>query len=180
LSSNGFNNEVENNIQDEKGDIVKKKKEGIFKRWFGKKKKKKNTKDEDVIDENDSNTNSADNNNDKEVSKKTSSSHQQKKQKVTLKSKKIYALQSISHRYNKVKGIDSKAKQFVAYKNTLLVACNTGVYQITNNISSPILKDTYVNYIFRSKTDNNKFYFATNDGILNATFKNNNGLLKIN
>ncbi|PCI97284.1 MAG: hypothetical protein COB15_08150 [Flavobacteriales bacterium] len=80
--------------------------------------------------------------------------------------KKMYALQSISHKYTKILGIEGKAKQFLHYKDILLVAANTGLYQVSKFEASKIIKNKYINFIAQSKNDLNKFYIGTNSGLL--------------
>ncbi len=81
-------------------------------------------------------------------------------------SKKVYALQSISHKYNRIEGIDGKAKQLLSYRKVLLVAANTGLYEIDKLESRQIIADRYINFIYQSKNDHNKFYVGTSNGLL--------------
>ena len=91
----------------------------------------------------------------------------------TYEKQKNYALQSISHRFNKIKGIEGKAKQFVQFKNKILVASNTGLYEIENIKTTPILAGRYINYIHQAKLNPNKFYVGTTNGLLIVEYKNN-------
>ena len=91
----------------------------------------------------------------------------------TYEKQKNYALQSISHRFNKIKGIEGKAKQFVQFKNKILVATNTGLYEIENLKTTPILAGRYINYIHQAKLNLNKFYIGTTNGLLIVEYKNN-------
>ena len=81
-------------------------------------------------------------------------------------SKKVYALQSISHKYNKVEGIDGKVKQFLKFRESLLVAANTGLYQITDFKATQIIAEKYINFIFQSKIEPHKFFIGTASGML--------------
>lgn len=77
---------------------------------------------------------------------------------------KIQALQSVKYVFKKVDGLDEKCKQMISYSNRLLVATNTGLYEVKNNIVAPILKGHYINYIYQSK-DPKRFYIATTTGV---------------
>ncbi len=93
-------------------------------------------------------------------------------------SKKVYALQSISHKYNKIEGIEGKAKQLLHYKNSLLVAANTGLYQVKDYASSQIIADKYINFIYESKINPNKFYVGTTEGLLVIENRNNEWVIE--
>jgi class 3 adenylate cyclase len=81
-------------------------------------------------------------------------------------SKKVYALQSISHKFNKIKDIEGKVKQLLSYKNVLLVTANTGLYEINKLKAVQLIPDRYINCIYQSKNDFNKFYVGTANGLL--------------
>ncbi|GAB4252131.1 MAG: hypothetical protein Kow0079_06690 [Vicingaceae bacterium] len=87
--------------------------------------------------------------------------------------KKIYALQSISHKFYKLKGIDSKAKQLIHFNDRILVATNTGLFEIINNKVFAIKTNTYINFIAPSKSNNSIFYIGTSSGIFIIQFENN-------
>ncbi|PCJ23291.1 MAG: hypothetical protein COA97_12030 [Flavobacteriales bacterium] len=95
-----------------------------------------------------------------------------------IASKKTYALQSISHKYNKIEGLEGKAKQLLEYKDMLLVAANTGLYQIVNFKASQIIADKYVNFIYESKINPNKFYVGTTEGLLVIINNNNEWIIE--
>ncbi len=100
--------------------------------------------------------------------------------KSEYESKKVYALQSISHKYNKIKGIEGKAKQLLPYRDVLLVASNTGLYQINKLKSTQIIADRYINFIYQSKSDRNKFYVGTANGLLVLKNENNKWVIEDN
>jgi class 3 adenylate cyclase/ligand-binding sensor domain-containing protein len=156
------------------------KKSGIFGKLFGKKKKKKK--------KNKSNNSSEEKEKNKENltiedpidNQKTDKSKRQKKKKPKTsqpiskyEKQKIYALQSISHRFNKIAGIEGKAKQFLQFKDKILVAANTGLYQIENLKTTTLISGRYINYIYQAKLNINKFYIGTATGLLIAEYKNN-------
>jgi class 3 adenylate cyclase/ligand-binding sensor domain-containing protein len=95
-----------------------------------------------------------------------------------FESKKVYALQSISHKYNKIEGIDGKVKQFLKFRESLLVAANTGLFVITDFKAEQIIIDKYINFIFQSKIDPNKFFIGTASGMLILRYKNDEWIVE--
>jgi len=95
-----------------------------------------------------------------------------------FESQKVYALQSISHKYNKIKGIDGKVKQFLHYEDRLLVAANTGLYQVINFEATQVIADRYINFIFQSNIDLNKFFVGTSTGMLTIKNENNEWIIE--
>ena len=176
-----LSNDPENDNNERKSETQttesKEEKTGIFGKLFGKKKNKRRKKKNKASDERSSTHNEVASQS-KDVAKEEKPKKKRKKKVVVsspsskYEKQKIYALQSISHRFNKINGIDGKAKQFVQYKNSILVAANTGLYQIVNLKASIIIPNRYINYIHPSKLNNNKFYVGTNNGLLIAEFKN--------
>jgi class 3 adenylate cyclase len=81
----------------------------------------------------------------------------------TISAKQTRMEQASSFVYKRVEGLEVKSKQFVAYQNKLLVATNTGVYEVSGNRAVPIVSDVYVNHISES-TAKNKFYVCTSSG----------------
>jgi class 3 adenylate cyclase/ligand-binding sensor domain-containing protein len=163
LPSNN-NNNVEKLVKKEK------RKGGIWNKIFKKRKKKSKNKkkqSEEVILEEEPEIIADELIVEKEIDKHIKrEALQSSKENLEYESKKIYALQSISHKYNKIKGIDSKVKQLLAYKDVLLVAANTGLYEINNFKATQIIKDRYINFIFQSKDEHSKFYVGTSNGLL--------------
>lgn len=161
------------------------KKKGFFGKLFGKKKnrkkKKKEKNNEDIIkpvqvekvepDEKFPIIKEA-----KKTKKKKTISPKRRKS-IKYEKQKIYALQSISHKYSKIKNIEGKIKQLLSYNNTLLVAANTGLYQISDFKAIKIIDNSYINFIYRSKIDSNKFYIGTSKGILSLAFKKNKWII---
>ncbi len=77
---------------------------------------------------------------------------------------KNYALQSFKFKFNKIPGLQGKCKQLVKYKDHLLVASNTGIYELTNKKTKPIVTGKYINVIIPSDK-NGTFYIGANDGL---------------
>jgi len=82
--------------------------------------------------------------------------------------KKTVTQKTIYHIYKKVEGLDEKCKQIISYNDKLLVATNTGLYEIKNKIVSPIIKGIYVNCISQSR-DADKLFIGTSKGIVSIT-----------
>lgn len=94
-----------------------------------------------------------------------------RKKKINNKQfKQIYATHSLKKIFKKVKGLDSKCKQLIKFKNRLLVASNTGLYEIKNKKVSTIEKGRYISYIAPSSL-NGKFYVGSNEGIFSITYE---------
>lgn len=82
---------------------------------------------------------------------------------------KIQALQSVKYVFKKVAGLDEKCRQLISYNNRLLVATNTGLYEVKNNVVKPLIKDRYINYIYQFR-DPKRFYIATTTGVFSVFF----------
>lgn len=81
--------------------------------------------------------------------------------KIDRKIQKSYALQSIPYVYKKVEGLHTKCKQLVNFKNQLLAATNTGLFEIKKQKAIPILNNLPVNFIYQSEHNENQFYIGT-------------------
>lgn len=93
--------------------------------------------------------------------------------KTTYVKKKTYALQSISHKFSKIKGLDDKCRQLVKFRDQILVGTNTGLYRIKNNEVKFIAAYTYINYILPSKNQEGLFYIGTPGGAFTVVYKEN-------
>ena len=153
----------------------KQKKEKIWNKLFKKKKKKKNKTEEqeepeetaDDTEQEAATVETPKDNANTSVKIKTTSSGS------IYRSKKVYALQSISHKFNKVKGVEGKVKQFLEYNDILLVAANTGLYEIKDLEATQVIAGRYVNFIDQSKVNPNKFYIGTTNGLLTVEYVDN-------
>ncbi len=88
--------------------------------------------------------------------------------------RKIYALQSIPFIYKPVEGINGKCRQLINYNGKLIVASNTGLYEVSDSKATPIIKDLYINFICRSKQHTNRFYVGVNNGLISIFYKEDN------
>ena len=180
-------NKKEDELEKDKNSIVNnsenndENKTGIFGKLFGKNKDKKKSKKKNAATEAENLTETIavekeKSNDTKKLNKKNSSAQNNTTSKY--ETKKNYALKSISHRFNKIVGVEGKAKQLVQYGNKLLVASNTGLYQIENFQTTPIILGKYVNYICPAKLNKNKFYIGTSNGLLIAENQKGKWIIK--
>src|SRR3989338_817766 len=68
--------------------------------------------------------------------------------------------------------------KFSIWYNPVLVASNTGLYQIENFKTTPIILGKYVNYICPAKLNKHKFYIGTSDGLLIAENQKGKWIIK--
>ncbi len=80
-----------------------------------------------------------------------------------------YAMQSIPFVFKKIKGIDGKCRQLVAYQNRILVASSVGVFEVDSIRAYPVIKDINVNFIAQALTIPNTFYIGTNSALFAVT-----------
>jgi len=79
--------------------------------------------------------------------------------------KEIYVLQSIPYVYKRVGGIVGKCRQIIEFNNTLLIATNSGLYELNGDVAKPIQKGIYVTFIHKSEKNPNKFFIGTQKGL---------------
>lgn len=80
---------------------------------------------------------------------------------VQMIRKKIYSLQSISHSFEKVPGVEGKCTEIMAFSNHLLVSSYYGLYDIRNNQTIEILPDTPISFLNKGIGDT--IIFAGNE-----------------
>jgi len=95
------------------------------------------------------------------------------KKEISAAKKKIYALQSVKHSYQKVQNIDGKCKQLMVYDNKLIAATSTGVYEVDNNSGKSLIKGIYILFAKPSDFYNKTLYLCTTDGVLRLNNINN-------
>ncbi|MBL4655785.1 MAG: SpoIIE family protein phosphatase, partial [Bacteroidia bacterium] len=87
----------------------------------------------------------------------------------TDEEKQVYALRSIKYVFKKVKGLEGKCKQLVNFdpadsKKRLLVAGNSGLFEIVDQEANKIIDEPFVNCI--TVTGNaNRFFVGLNSGL---------------
>jgi len=86
-----------------------------------------------------------------------------------IRKRKLLGMQSLSHSYKKIEGIDDRCKHLVPFEDKLLVGGNTGVYAVDikdkNKKAEKILGNRYVNRIIQDKNNWNLFYVCSNKGL---------------
>jgi len=87
-----------------------------------------------------------------------------KQQQQRFRKEKTYILQSVTHRYEKIPGLDEKCRQLVNVTDRLLAATNTGLYEVVNQKARPVLKDHYIYFIERSLIPD-RFFIGTDAGV---------------
>ena len=98
--------------------------------------------------------------------------------------KKYAQLESISYQFLKVKDLNAKCKQFTIFQGRLLVASNTGLYQIMNGKSEFVILNAYINHVYPSSVNPNRLYVGTETGLeivnyLDGSFKVNHNYLTL-
>jgi class 3 adenylate cyclase len=93
---------------------------------------------------------------------------------TTYVSKKIYALQSISHVFKKVEGLNRKCKQLIPFGTKILVATNTGLYEIGDSAAVAIIEGHNINTVAAS-VKNNRFFIGTSSGLFAVAYNSSTG-----
>ena len=94
--------------------------------------------------------------------------------------KEYRRLESISYKFSKVKNLNAKCKQLISYNGRLLVASNTGLYQIENSKSEFIIANAYINTIYPSTINPNRIYVGTETGLETVDFTNGSVIVNHN
>ncbi len=84
-----------------------------------------------------------------------------------IRKRKLLGMQSLSHSYKKIDGIDDRCKHLIPFDDKLLVGGNTGVYVIDlkEKKAEKILSNHYVNRIIQDENNWNLFYVCSNKGL---------------
>ncbi|MCD6598530.1 MAG: SpoIIE family protein phosphatase, partial [Bacteroidales bacterium] len=129
-------------------------------------KRKKNEEDNDHLEEVDLTKPQATN-----VVIETEKAFKPKALEIKYTRKTLVSLESISYRFSKVSGLDAKCKHLVSFNNHLLVASNTGLYEIKKHKSELIIDYAYINSIEPSTEIPNRVYIGTESGVHIIDFK---------
>jgi serine phosphatase RsbU (regulator of sigma subunit) len=78
--------------------------------------------------------------------------------------KKSYRIISVSHLYNKIPGFDSRTKQMLEFNGHLIVSTQTGLFDLSNDISKEIFKSNTIYNIYAIKAEN-AIYVCSEQGI---------------
>lgn len=90
---------------------------------------------------------------------------------IILQKKRIYSLQSVHYRYVKVEGIAGKCRQMLVMGDRLLVATNTGLYDITGSKAVSVINETYIRFI-KTSGDKKTIYAGTLSGVRSYRYEN--------
>ncbi len=149
------------------------KEDNLLERWKKKRRKKKNKKKKNIFDEDNENETVSDNTKTNHTSETKPTPVNQttykpvqrrtytKKKVKKTGTRKTYELQSVSHAYKKVDGLDSKCSQILQSENGLFIVSNAGLYKVENFKAEQILKGQ-VNQIAENQ---NVIFIVTKDKI---------------
>jgi serine phosphatase RsbU (regulator of sigma subunit)/ligand-binding sensor domain-containing protein len=85
--------------------------------------------------------------------------------------KKVVRLESMTYVFTKVSGLNSKCRKLIEWNDRLLVATNTGLFEIKNGASSFIITDTYIHTVCPVPGHGYKLLAGTNTGLSLVEFK---------
>ena len=69
---------------------------------------------------------------------------------ASYRKKKIYSLQSISHEFTKIEGLDEKSKPLLNYGDRILAGTHTGLYQIIDDKAKQVFPNWYIEFMYLS------------------------------
>jgi serine phosphatase RsbU (regulator of sigma subunit) len=90
-----------------------------------------------------------------------------------MKSKRIYDLISLDHKFSKVTGIDEKCRQFLKMPGKLLVVGTTGIFEIDGSSSKKIAHSNEINCAAVSPSKH-RIFIGTTKGLFSAVFNGSN------
>lgn len=90
-------------------------------------------------------------------------SSDQSRELQTIK-KRIYQLQSVSHKYKKVEGIQGKVKQLLKYQGCLFAATNFGLYEIQGSKPKLIVPNKNIVFVQESSFNPNQLLLGSYSG----------------
>ncbi|NJO89605.1 MAG: hypothetical protein HC831_12135 [Chloroflexia bacterium] len=82
----------------------------------------------------------------------------------SLKKKKKLITHSLGHKFFPVIGLSDKCKQLYEYESKVMAISDYGLYEITDSLAKPLLKDIYINSLWLD-IDTNVLYAASLKGI---------------
>jgi serine phosphatase RsbU (regulator of sigma subunit) len=82
----------------------------------------------------------------------------------TPKRRTIYQLQSVSHEFNKVKGVLGKVKQLMVYNGKLYAASNFGLFEIDGSKVKHIVKDLNIYFVDILPNSEKRFIIGADGG----------------
>lgn len=84
---------------------------------------------------------------------------------TSITQKLIYARQSVALLYKPILGINSKVKQIVSFAEGLLVASNTGLYEVIGTQAKVIIPNKSISFVLPAAQNKQMFYVSTAQGI---------------
>lgn len=100
------------------------------------------------------------------------------KKDLSVAKKKISSLMTISDLYQRVKGVEGKCKQLLVFNNKLLAATSTGLYEVGNYTSTPVVTGSYVLFVKPSDFNSKTLLVCSTDGISSLTLLGDKWLSK--
>jgi len=84
---------------------------------------------------------------------------------ISVAKKKIYSLHTVRNAYQRIQGVDGKCKQLLVYNRKLLAVTSTGLYEVGNNKSNPIITGSYILFAKPSDFNSKGLLICSADGI---------------
>lgn len=92
----------------------------------------------------------------------------ERRRNLLIKKRRLLGLQSVSHQYEKIEGIDDRCKILVSHGENLLVGGNNGLYEVIEDEFEKILSDYYIQALVPDDHNPDLFYVCTSEGLLLA------------
>ncbi len=92
---------------------------------------------------------------------------------LPLIKKRIYELQSITHSYKKVEGLQGKVRQQIEHKGKLYAATNFGLYEVTSNRGKLVVGGKNIVFVQESTYQQDMLLLGTDEGAYTVTSKGN-------
>lgn len=93
----------------------------------------------------------------------------ERKKNSLIRKRKLLGMQSLSHFYKKIEGIDDRCKHLVSFEDKLLVGGNKGVYIVEyekdKRIAKKIIYNRYINAVIPDKSNPVQFFICSNKGL---------------
>ena len=86
--------------------------------------------------------------------------------------RKIYSLQSISHEFIKIEGLNEKGKPLLNFRDRIVVGTHAGLYEIVNDKARKVFDDWYIEFLYLSPTTD-RLYVGTYDKVYLLDLVNN-------
>lgn len=99
-----------------------------------------------------------------------SSSNKAKNEGKTIK-KRIYELQSVSHKYKRIEGLKGKVRQLILHNEKLFAATNFGLYEIDGSKQRLVIPNVNIAFIQESRFSKNQLILGTSNGVYIASNK---------